>query len=339
MNLVEATELSADPAAFMTRPRPGNRSEHDDAVNLGRRGFLSGSAALLAAGGMVGCTTDDVGQRAESGSTSTSAPSRARAHFNPHEAATVEAISARIIPGTPEDPGAREAEVVVYIDGLLSIGGGYGEPVYRSGPFVTIDDAEPGSDQEDAEDADFEVSSYGVIDRPSGVFSRYGDQSMLTPADVYRAGLPLLDEHCRNRFGAPFVDLTDEQQDGALTALDDGEATEFDDGEPTAQDLFELVRRHTIEGMFADPMYGGNRNKVGWHLIGWPAAQRAYTPEELVHVDLVPREPKSIDELHGFNAGHRDRVEPELPVAGADAGVGGHQGHEGGGFPGRSEEP
>jgi len=25
-----------------------------------------------------------------------------------------------------------------------------------------------------------------------------------------------------------------------------------------------------MEGMFADPMYGGNKNKAGWKLIGFP---------------------------------------------------------------------
>jgi gluconate 2-dehydrogenase gamma chain len=37
------------------------------------------------------------------------------------------------------------------------------------------------------------------------------------------------------------------------------------------------------EGAFADPMYGGNRNMAGWALIGYPGAQRAYTPHELKH--------------------------------------------------------
>ncbi len=321
----------------MTRPRPPEQpSGRGTPVHLSRRGFLTGSAAVVAASGLAGCTTSDRSvDRAASGSSSTTAPQRARSFFNPAEAETVEAITARIIPGTPEDPGAREAEVVVYIDNLLSVAGGYGEPVYRSGPFVSLDD-DPSSDGDgtvDESDSEFSVSSYGVIDRPSDTFDRYGDQSLLTPVDVYRTGIPLLDEHARSRFGSPFVQLDDDQQDAVLQDLDDGNAPAFD-GEPTAQDFFELVRRHTVEGMFADPMYGGNRDKVGWVLIGWPAAQRAYTPEELQTETAVPRDPQSIEELHAFNPGFRDRVEPELPVAGADAGHGGHQTHERG-FTGR----
>jgi len=27
-----------------------------------------------------------------------------------------------------------------------------------------------------------------------------------------------------------------------------------------------------MQGMFSDPIYGGNRNKAGWKLIGFPGA-------------------------------------------------------------------
>lgn len=49
---------------------------------------------------------------------------------------------------------------------------------------------------------------------------------------------------------------------------------------PTAQDealrkiesslFFSLLRKNTIEGMFCDPMHGGNAGMVGWQLIGFP---------------------------------------------------------------------
>ena len=60
----------------------------------------------------------------------------------------------------------------------------------------------------------------------------------------------------------------------------------FDGLEPTAQDeklkeiqstyFFTLLRRHTIEGMFCDPMHGGNVDMMGWQLIGFPGAQMSY---------------------------------------------------------------
>jgi gluconate 2-dehydrogenase gamma chain len=40
--------------------------------------------------------------------------------------------------------------------------------------------------------------------------------------------------------------------------------------------FFELLRRHTIEGMFCDPMHGGNAGLIGWTLIGYPGPQMNY---------------------------------------------------------------
>jgi gluconate 2-dehydrogenase gamma chain len=34
-------------------------------------------------------------------------------------------------------------------------------------------------------------------------------------------------------------------------------------------DFFELLRTHTLYGFLGNPSYGGNRNKVGWKLIGF----------------------------------------------------------------------
>ena len=42
--------------------------------------------------------------------------------------------------------------------------------------------------------------------------------------------------------------------------------------------FFDLLWRNTEEGYFADPMYGGNRNKAGWKLVGFPGvASGAYS--------------------------------------------------------------
>lgn len=217
----------------------------------------------------------------------------------------------------------------MYIDGLLAVAGGYGEPVYRTGPFVSLDETDPSAEDEDAEEDEegeeepFTATTFGVIDRPSGAFDRYGDQSLMTPAEVYRLAIPALDAHSMSRFGAGFVLLTEDQQDTVLTDLEQDAAPEFD-SEPTAQDFFALLHRHTVEGMFSDPLYGGNRGMVGWKLTGWPGAQRAYTPNELV-TESEPRAPKSMEELHAFNPGdaRRNNDHGEVPVAGSDHHIGG----------------
>ena len=64
---------------------------------------------------------------------------------------------------------------------------------------------------------------------------------------------------------------TAEQQDETIAALQQGKVAEF--VWPTAQAFFTTVRTHTMEGMFADPVYGGNKDFAGWRLVGFPGAQ------------------------------------------------------------------
>ena len=34
--------------------------------------------------------------------------------------------------------------------------------------------------------------------------------------------------------------------------------------------FFATVYQNVMEGMFSDPIYGGNRDKAGWKMIGFP---------------------------------------------------------------------
>jgi gluconate 2-dehydrogenase gamma chain len=95
-------------------------------------------------------------------------------------------------------------------------------------------------------------------------------------------------------FEENFVELTEEQQDQILTDMAEDAATGFEG--PSGQAFFTQLRNDTIEGMFSDPMHGGNRDLVGWKLIGYPGAQRFYTPEDIKNPDFS-REPQSLAEL------------------------------------------
>ena len=95
----------------------------------------------------------------------------------------------------------------------------------------------------------------------------YADQQ-----DFYRHGLAALDAYCRKTHNAPFVRLPAAQQDEVITALEQGKAGGFT--WPSAQAFFNTVRTHTMEGMFADPLYGGNKDFAGSRLIGFPARSR-----------------------------------------------------------------
>jgi gluconate 2-dehydrogenase gamma chain len=107
--------------------------------------------------------------------------------------------------------------------------------------------------------------------------------------DFYRRGLAQLDEYCRGTYRQPFVRLTAAQQDAVITALEEGKATGFT--WPTPQAFFETVRTHTMEGMFADPVYGGNKDFAGWRLVGFPGAQPIFTRTDMQSKEAFTRVP------------------------------------------------
>jgi len=105
----------------------------------------------------------------------------------------------------------------------------------------------------------------------------------------YRRGLAQLDDHCTQAYGKPFRKLSPGQQDETVGTLEAGKAAAF--VWPSAQAFFNTLRTHTMEGMFADPVYGGNKNFAGWRLVGFPGAQPIFTPEDLKSTKAFTREP------------------------------------------------
>jgi gluconate 2-dehydrogenase gamma chain len=102
----------------------------------------------------------------------------------------------------------------------------------------------------------------------------YSDQ-----LDFYRRGIAQLDAYCQATFKEPFAKLPAARQDEVIAALEQGKATGFT--YPSAQAFFNALRTHTIEGMFADPVYGGNKDFAGWRLVGFPGAHPAFTPADM----------------------------------------------------------
>lgn len=256
-------------------PRPSPRP-HDPHVT--RRLFLKGSGATIASTGVV---VPVAAQQATPAATPVPTerpdPAIAIQFFNPHESATVEALAARILPGTADDPGAREAGVVYYIDQVLAgPNGGYAVKTYEQGPFLVV------REEESPVESTSRTDIYRVMEAPGGdEVSRYGYQSLLSPQDIYRRGLDSVDAFAQSSFGSPFIELSDADQDTILEAMSADEATGFD--APSGSAFFTKLRNDTIEGMFSDPLYGGNRDMVGWKLIGYPGARGFYTSEDMAN--------------------------------------------------------
>jgi hypothetical protein len=77
--------------------------------------------------------------------------------------------------------------------------------------------------------------------------------------DIYRSGLPLLDERARALYGQDFKDLAGAQQDGIID-------NEFDQA---AQAFIQVALAQTLQAMYGAPEYGGNRSLVGWLNAGY----------------------------------------------------------------------
>jgi len=112
----------------------------------------------------------------------------------------------------------------------------------------------------------------------------YADQQ-----DFYRRGLAELEAHCRVAHGKPFAQLAAAQQDDVIAALEQDRPNNFT--WPSAQAFFATLRTHTMEGMFADPVYGGNKDFSGWRLVGFPGAQPLFSPADIQSKDAFSNAP------------------------------------------------
>jgi gluconate 2-dehydrogenase gamma chain len=106
-----------------------------------------------------------------------------------------------------------------------------------------------------------------------------GYQGKATPREIYREGIGSL--------GSEFAKLPADSQDAKLRQVEDSY-------------FFNLLRQHTIEGMFCDPMHGGNAGLIGWQLIGYPGPYMSWAQHIDQHYGKAFRpKPKSLAEVVG----------------------------------------
>jgi gluconate 2-dehydrogenase gamma chain len=102
---------------------------------------------------------------------------------------------------------------------------------------------------------------------------------------MFVEGLEATDAFARRSQERPFVELSSDKQDAVLTAMESGSAGGF----PNARAFFNRARRLTLEGMFGDPYYGGNKNFAGWDLIKYPGPRLATSADDQkMGVDIKP---------------------------------------------------
>jgi gluconate 2-dehydrogenase gamma chain len=276
---------------------------------LTRRTFFKAAGATAAAltAQAQALTRDDQqpaqGQAANAAASSAPAAAAAAApvhyiFFRPDEARFVEAAVARLIPADANGPGAIEAGVPNYIDRQLGGAWGAGERLYRSGPW------QPG------------VPGQGY-------------QLPFTPSELFRNGLRAVNDDLQKRRNTTFDKLPGNEQDAYLESLQTGQQSL--NGVP-AHTFFESLLGLTIEGFFADPIYGGNKDMVSWKMIGFPGAYASYYHLVDQYGVLFTRPPISIGEdnrrmIHIMPASQEPKAVGQNPAHGTEAT---HPAHKGG---------
>jgi gluconate 2-dehydrogenase gamma chain len=229
---------------------------------FGRRDFLKGAVV----GGAAAATTSLEIERAQAQQPAAStAPAAGYEFLNLEEAAFVEALVDHMIPADEFTPKGTDLGLNVYIDRALAGGWGKGERLYIQGPWK------------------------------KGVPSQ-GYQLPLVPADLYRAGIGATNVHCRKAYGKGFDRLDAKQREEVLVGLSTGKVA-FDSGLP-ARDFWTVLYQTVMEGMFSDPIYGGNRNKAGWAIIGFPGVIAVHRDHvEQYRGKPFPNKPLSISDM------------------------------------------
>ena len=215
----------------------------DDA--LPRRKFLLGAglAGASVASGLAG------GAPAEAQIAQTAPPApKPNAEPEPYltltasEVAFMSAMADTIIPADELSPSGTDCGVVTFIDRQLAGAYGAGAKMYRSGPYQR--------------------------GRPE-----QGYQLALTPREYFAAGIAAANDWSRKTYGKDFDRLQASDRAAALTAMEEGKA-QFQNFSATA--FSGRVLAIVMEGFFSDPIYGGNRNKVSWQMLGFPGLPAIY---------------------------------------------------------------
>ena len=208
-------------------------SDHPD-----RRAFLKGlgvvGASSVVGGAPLNAATDP--RAAAAAAPAPGAVPPGYTFLMPAEAAFVEAAVNQLIPADDLTPGGTDCGVAIFIDRQLGGAWGSGDRLYMQGPW------------------------------PKGRPTQ-GYQLPMRPAEFFRAGIALVNAYCRKTYQKEFDRLTGTQQIQVLQGLEQGKMAI--DPLP-AQDFFNLLLNAAMEGFFADPIYGGNRDKVSWKMLGFP---------------------------------------------------------------------
>lgn len=200
-----------------------------------RRRFVQGSAALGTMAFWLENRNSPAGRALAEESRQAYRPQ----FFTADEYHFLELVSEHILPRDEHGPGGIDLGVAEFIDRQMDTPYANGALWYMMPPFAQ-----------------------GPVE--------LGYQLPYCPRALYRKGIDFLNQHCQSRYQAPFIALDDAAQANILHALED-DTIMLDDIAGSV--FFEQLRSNILEGAFADPLYGGNKQMQGWVMLGFPGAR------------------------------------------------------------------
>ncbi len=215
----------------------------DDTIE--RRRFLLGAGlagTAVAAGFPPGLPNEAQAQQAKPGGAAPNGEPQPMLVLTATEAAFVAAVADTMIPADDLSPSGSDCGVVTFIDRQLASAWGGGAKMYRSGPF------QKGKPEQ-------------------------GYQLALTPREFFQVGIAAANAWCHKTHGKDYDRLSAADRTAALTAMQDGKA-EFSGF--SSRGFFGQLHNIVMQGFFSDPVYGGNRDKASWKMLGFPGLPATY---------------------------------------------------------------
>jgi gluconate 2-dehydrogenase gamma chain len=207
-----------------------------------RRDFLKGAIVGTAALATAGPAPAEAQTTASASAAQTSPDAEPLLTLTATEHAFIVAAVDTIIPADELSPSGSACGVATFVDRQLAGAYGMGARLYRQGPFPK---AKP----------------------------ELGYQLSLNPREFFRAGIESANAWTRKTYGKDFDRLSETERETALRAMEDGKAP-FPGF--SSRMFFDALLQITMEGFFADPIYGGNRDMAGWKMVGYPGLPATY---------------------------------------------------------------
>lgn len=244
------------------------QSEHNDNAKqtMSRRKFLTNSG--YAVGGVVlgGVLGSLLPKKANQTPLSPSVPqtnetksfNEALMFFNQEQFMITQAATERIFPADEHGPGAKDLGVAFFIDHQLAGDWGFNARDYMQPPFFVGE-------------------------------STQGYQGHLKRREIFYIGLREIQNYSHSKYNKGFTSLSPEEQDAVLTAFqnDEVQLTTI-----SASGFFKQLRSSTLEGVYSDPLYGGNKNMQGWAMRNYPGDQMSFT--QVIEKEFTVMQPRSL---------------------------------------------